>query len=157
MERKKKNLCIWWSSNGSGHHPKHNTPSKNSRLYIVVYDLVIPIYSFKFRALLSIGFWFIWGVCSNLTFDFETFALGVYLQNLLISAKKTIAMVTMDLDNVHNMVSNISKFATIIFVDLFNYKGKEENITRITIRIRIVFSRKFGKFFKFWTSVKKTS
>jgi hypothetical protein len=49
------------------------------------------------------------------------------------------------------MVSNISKFATIIFVDLFNYKGKEENITRIT------FSRKFGKFFKFWTSVKKTS
>jgi hypothetical protein len=96
-------------------------------------------------------------VCSNLTFDFETSALGVYLQNLLISAKKTIAMVTMDLDNVHNMVSNISKFATIIFVDLFNYKGKEENITRITIRIRIVFSRKFGKFFKFWTSVKKTS
>ncbi len=33
----------------------------------------------------------------------------------------------MDLDNVHNMVSNISKFATTIFVDLFNHKGKEEN------------------------------
>jgi hypothetical protein len=25
------------------------------------------------------------------------------------------------------MVSNISKFATTIFVDLFNHKGKEEN------------------------------
>jgi len=70
-----------------------------------------------------------------LTFDFETFALGVYLQNLLISAKKTIAMVTMDLDNVHNVVSNISKFATIFFVDLFNYKGKEENNDNITIII----------------------
>ncbi len=83
---------------------------------------------------------------NNLTFDFETFDLGVCLQNLLISAKKTTAMVTMDLDNVHNVVSNISKFATIIFVDLFNYKGKEENndnITRITIRIPNFFDKKF--------------
>jgi hypothetical protein len=36
-------------------------------------------------------------------------------------------MVTMDLDNVHDVISNISKFATMIFVDLFNCKGKEEN------------------------------
>jgi len=36
-------------------------------------------------------------------------------------------MVAMDLDNVHNMVSNIYKFATMIFADLFNHKGKEEN------------------------------
>jgi hypothetical protein len=36
-------------------------------------------------------------------------------------------MVAMDLDNVHNMVSNIFKFATTIFADLFNHKGKEEN------------------------------
>jgi hypothetical protein len=36
-------------------------------------------------------------------------------------------MVAMDLDNVHDVVSNISKFATMIFVDLFNHKGKEEN------------------------------
>ncbi len=64
-------------------------------------------------------------MCSNLTFDFETSALGIYFQNLLISANKTITMITMDLDNVHNVVSNISKFATIICVDLFNYKGKE--------------------------------
>jgi hypothetical protein len=73
-------------------------------------------------------------VCSNLTFDFETSTLGVYFQNLLRIAKKTIAMVTMDLDNVHKVVSNISKFATIIFVDFFNNKGKKEkndNITRI--------------------------
>jgi len=33
----------------------------------------------------------------------------------------------MDLDNVDTMVSNISKFATTIFVDLFTHKGKEEN------------------------------
>jgi hypothetical protein len=83
-----------------------------------------------------------------LTFDFETFALGVYFENLLISAKKTIVMVTMDLDNVHRVVSNISKFATIIFVDLFNYKGKKENndhITRITTRIPFFF------YYKFWS------
>ncbi len=35
-------------------------------------------------------------------------------------------MVVMDLDNVHDVVSNISKFATTIFADLFNHKGKEE-------------------------------
>jgi len=52
---------------------------------------------------------------------------GVCLENLLVSAKKTIAMVAMDLDNVHNMVSHISKFATTIFANLFNHKGKEEN------------------------------
>ncbi len=129
---KGKKKCIWRSSNRSGHQPKHNTPSLNSRLYFVVYDLVIPIYFFKFKVLLIIGFWFIWGVCSNLTFDFETFALGIYFQNLLISAKKTIAMVTMDLDNVHNVVSNISKFTTIIFVDLFNYKNNNKIINNIT-------------------------
>ncbi len=44
-----------------------------------------------------------------------------------LSAKKTIAMVAMDLDNVHDVVSNISKFVATIFVDLFNHKGKEEN------------------------------
>ncbi len=33
----------------------------------------------------------------------------------------------MDLDHVHNMVSNISKFATTFFADLFNHKGNEEN------------------------------
>jgi hypothetical protein len=36
-------------------------------------------------------------------------------------------MVVMDLDNVHDMVSNISKFVATIFVNLFNHKGKEEN------------------------------
>ncbi len=36
-------------------------------------------------------------------------------------------MVDMDLDNVHNMVSNISKFPITIFANLFNHKGKEEN------------------------------
>ncbi len=36
-------------------------------------------------------------------------------------------MVAMDLDNVHDVVSNISKFAVTNFADLFNYKGKEEN------------------------------
>ncbi len=36
-------------------------------------------------------------------------------------------MVAMDLDNVHDVVLNISKFATMIFADLFNHKGKEEN------------------------------
>jgi len=35
-------------------------------------------------------------------------------------------MVGMDLDNVHDVVLNISKFATMIFADLFNHKGKEE-------------------------------
>jgi hypothetical protein len=85
-------------------------------------------------------------VFNNLTFDFETSALGVCFQNLLISAKKITAMVIMDLDNVHNVVSNISKFATIIFVDLFNYKGKDknnDNITRITTRILNFFDKKF--------------
>jgi hypothetical protein len=99
-------------------------------------------------------------VCSNLAFDFETFTLGVYFQNLLISAKKTIAMVTMDLDNVHNVVSNISKFATIIFVDLFNYKGGKKNndhITRITTRIPNFFTRILVKKNPFWTGIKKTS
>ncbi len=52
---------------------------------------------------------------------------GVCFENRLVSAKKTIAMVTMDLDNVHDMVSNISKFVATIFADLFNHKGKEEN------------------------------
>jgi hypothetical protein len=52
---------------------------------------------------------------------------GVCFENLLVSAKKTIAMVTMDLDNVHDMLSNISKFVATIFADLFNHKGKEEN------------------------------
>jgi hypothetical protein len=33
----------------------------------------------------------------------------------------------MELDNVHDMVLNISKFVATIFVDLFNPKGKEEN------------------------------
>jgi hypothetical protein len=36
-------------------------------------------------------------------------------------------MVAMDLDNVHDVVSNISKFVATIFVDLINRKGKEEN------------------------------
>ncbi len=36
-------------------------------------------------------------------------------------------MVAMDLDNVHDVVSNISKFAAMIFADLFNHKGKEED------------------------------
>jgi hypothetical protein len=52
---------------------------------------------------------------------------GVCFENLSVSAKKTIAMVVMDLDNVHDMVSNISKFVATIFVNLFNHKGKEEN------------------------------
>jgi hypothetical protein len=51
---------------------------------------------------------------------------GVCFENLSASAKKTIAMVAMDLDNVHDVVSNISKFAATIFADLFNHKGKEE-------------------------------
>jgi hypothetical protein len=53
---------------------------------------------------------------------------GVCLGNLLVIAQKTIVMITMDLDNVHDLVSNISKFVTTIFVDLFNRKGKEENL-----------------------------
>jgi len=52
---------------------------------------------------------------------------GICFENLSINAKKTIAMVTLDLDNVHDMVSNISKFVATIFADLFNHKGKEEN------------------------------
>jgi len=36
-------------------------------------------------------------------------------------------MVAMDLDNVHDVVSNIFKFAATIFVELFNHKGKEKN------------------------------
>jgi hypothetical protein len=36
-------------------------------------------------------------------------------------------MVAMDLDNVHDVVSNISKFVATIFADLFKHKGKEEN------------------------------
>ncbi len=52
---------------------------------------------------------------------------GVCFENLSVSAKKTIAMVIMDLDNVHDVVSNISKFVVTIFVDLFRHKGKEEN------------------------------
>jgi hypothetical protein len=52
---------------------------------------------------------------------------GVCFEDLSISAKKTIAMVPMDLDNVHDMVSNILKFVATIFATLFNHKGKEEN------------------------------
>jgi hypothetical protein len=36
-------------------------------------------------------------------------------------------MVIMDLDNVHDVVSNISKFVATIFVDLFNHKRTKEN------------------------------
>jgi hypothetical protein len=36
-------------------------------------------------------------------------------------------MVAMDLDNVHDVESNIFKFAAMIFADLFNHKEKEEN------------------------------
>jgi hypothetical protein len=36
-------------------------------------------------------------------------------------------MVTMDLDNVHDMVSNISTFVATIFANLFNHKGKQKN------------------------------
>jgi hypothetical protein len=36
-------------------------------------------------------------------------------------------MVAMDLDNVYDVMSNISKFATTNFSDLFNHKGKENN------------------------------
>jgi hypothetical protein len=57
----------------------------------------------------------------------NTILQGVCFENLSASAKKTIAMVAMDLDNVHDVVSNISKFAATIFADLFNHKGKEEN------------------------------
>jgi hypothetical protein len=39
---------------------------------------------------------------------------GVCFENLSISAKKTIAMVALDLDNVHDVVSNISKFVVMI-------------------------------------------
>jgi hypothetical protein len=52
---------------------------------------------------------------------------GVCFENLLVNAKKTIAMVVMDLDNVHDVVSNISKFSAMIFANLFNHKGKEKN------------------------------
>jgi hypothetical protein len=51
----------------------------------------------------------------------------VCFEDLSVSAKKTIAMVPMDLDNVHDVVSNISKFIATIFANLFNHKGKEEN------------------------------
>jgi hypothetical protein len=34
----------------------------------------------------------------------------------------------MDLDNVHDVVLNISKFATMIFADLFNHKRKEKTM-----------------------------
>ncbi len=67
-------------------------------------------------------------MCNNLTCLLLKLMLqGVCFENLLVSAKKTIAMVTMDLDNVHDMLSNISKFVATIFADLFNHKGKEEN------------------------------
>jgi hypothetical protein len=36
-------------------------------------------------------------------------------------------MVAMDLDNVYDVLSNISKFAATFFANLFNHKGKEEN------------------------------
>jgi len=52
---------------------------------------------------------------------------GICFENLSASAKKTIAMVAMDLDNVHDVVSNISKFAATIFANLFNHKRKEKN------------------------------
>jgi hypothetical protein len=42
---------------------------------------------------------------------------GVCFENLSVSAKKAIAMVAMDLDNVHDMVSNISKFVAMIFAN----------------------------------------
>jgi serine protease inhibitor len=58
---------------------------------------------------------------------------GVCFENLSISAKKTIAMVAMDLDNVYDVVSNISKFAATIFANLFNHKGKEENNGNMTM------------------------
>jgi hypothetical protein len=51
----------------------------------------------------------------------------VCFENLSVNAKKIIAMVIMDLDNVHDVVSNISKFVATIFANLFNHKGKEEN------------------------------
>ncbi len=67
-------------------------------------------------------------MCSNLTCLLLKLLLqGICFENLSINAKKTIAMVTLDLDNVHDMVSNISKFVATIFADLFNHKGKEEN------------------------------
>ncbi len=66
-------------------------------------------------------------MCSNLTCLLLKLLLqGVCFENLLVSAKKTIAMVPMDLDNVHDMVLNISKFVAMTFADLFNHKGKEE-------------------------------
>ncbi len=42
-------------------------------------------------------------------------------------------MVAMDLDNVYDVVSNISKFAATIFANLFNHKGKEENNGNMTM------------------------
>ncbi len=49
-------------------------------------------------------------------------------------------MVAMDLDNVHDVVSNISKFATTIFADLFNHKrkGKNNGNTRMEHLDRVV-------------------
>jgi len=58
---------------------------------------------------------------------FEISASRSLFEDLSVSAKKTIAMVPMDLDNVHDVVSNISKFVAMIFANLFNHKGKEEN------------------------------
>ncbi len=68
-------------------------------------------------------------MCTNLTclLLLKILLQGVCFENHLVSAKKTIAMVAMDLDNVHDVVSKISKFAATIFADLFNHKGKEEN------------------------------
>ncbi len=49
-------------------------------------------------------------------------------------------MVAMDLDNVHDVVSNISKFAATIFADLFNHKrkGKNNGNTRMEHLDRVV-------------------
>jgi len=53
---------------------------------------------------------------------------GVCFEDLSVSAKKTIAMVPMDLDNVHDVVSNISKFVAMILLIYSTTKEKKETM-----------------------------
>jgi len=58
---------------------------------------------------------------------FETFALGSLSWKPFGKCQENHCNGCYGFGQCHDVVLNISKFATMIFVDLFNHKGKEEN------------------------------
>ncbi len=58
---------------GHGHRRKHNTPSRNSN-YILLFMILLFCSTPSSLGFCwsTLGLWFIWGVCNNLTSPFET-------------------------------------------------------------------------------------